>query len=388
MWTIFHTEASGGWGGQEIRILAESLGMRARGHRVVIIAEAGSGIMEKAAGAGLETVPVSFRKKDYPKTFVRLARLMGELGADFVNTHSSRDSWLASLAAKASPRGPFVIRTRHISTPVATNLAASIIYRRLPDGIVTTAEAIRRQLITRNGVDPDRVVTIPTGVDTGVFDPARGYGDVRGELGLAPGTPLVGMVSVLRSWKGHDYFIEAAALVAREVPEARFLVAGDGPRRDDIRRIIAERGLAGKVLMMGHREDVPAVLASLDVFVQPSYANEGIPQSVMQAMAMEVPVVASDLPPFRELVTDGDTGLLVPARDPRALAERITLLLGDRALGTRLGKDARRLVTERFSVERMLDSTEELYGRISRVGRGGMDEEAAGGAGNAGAAGA
>ncbi len=361
MWTIFHTEASLGWGGQEIRILNESLGMRARGHRVVIIAQDDSTILAKAGQCGLESISLSFRKKDYIKTFFGLLRAMKVSRPDFVNTHSSRDSWLASTAGRVSRHRPVILRTRHISTPVATNMPASLIYRYLPDRIITTAEAIREQLIARNNVPPGKISSIPTGIDTDIFDPRRGLGDIRTGLGLPKETPLVGMVSVLRSWKGHDYFIDAAGMVAGRFPEARFLIVGDGPRREALEEMIQAKGLTETVLMLGHRDDVPEILKSLDVFVQPSYANEGVPQSIVQAMAMEVPVVASDLLPFRELIRDGENGLMVPVRDPRALAGKIMLLLEDKGLGRALGHRARALVLKRFSIERMLDSTEELY---------------------------
>lgn len=361
MWTIFHTEASLGWGGQEIRILRESLGMKARGHRVVVIAQDDSTLLARASEAGLETREVSFRKKDYPRSFARLLGLIRELRPEFINTHSSRDSWLATLAAKASRHRSFVIRTRHISTPVSTSYTSALIYRRLPDKLVTTAEAIRANLITINGVDPAKVVSIPTGIDTAAYSPGGGYSDIRDELGLDPGTPLAGMVSVLRSWKGHDYFLDAAGIVAGKIPEARFIIAGDGPRKESIAEIIRGSGLEGRVLMIGHRDDVPDILSSLDVFVQPSYANEGIPQSIIQALAMEKAVVASSLEPFREIITDGETGLLVPPKDPAALAGAIVRLLRDRPTAERLGAKGRKEVVERFSIEGMLDRTEELY---------------------------
>lgn len=378
MWTILHTEASLGWGGQEIRILNESLGMKGRGHRVIIVAQDDSLLIKRARKAGLETIALSFRKKDYPRTVLAISRLLKGLDPDFIVTHSSRDSWLFSFTSWVSRHKAFVIRTRHISTPVAANFSSSILYRKLPDRIITTAEAIKEQLVERNGVDPKKVISIPTGIDTASFDPSRKLKDIRAELSLPEGTPLAGMISVLRSWKGHDYFIEAARLVSMRVPQARFIITGDGPRRDAIRAIIDEKGLSKTVLMIGHRDDVPDILATLDILVQPSYANEGVPQSVLQAMAMGVPVVASDLRPFREVVFESRTGFLVPARDPEALAERITLLFNDSALRAKLGRAARKIALERFSTGRMLDSTEKLYRELIRSRAGSGDEPAKG----------
>lgn len=374
MVTIFHTEASLGWGGQEIRILNESLGMKERGYRVFIIAQKDSMLFERARKAGLDAIPLSFRKKDYPRTFLSLLRLIKELRPAFLITHSSRDSWLGGLVSRISRFRPFVIRTRHISTLTSTGVATSILYGCLPDRVVTTAEAIRAQLIERNKVAPERIISIPTGVDFSLYDPSRAHRDIREQMSLPAGTPLVGMVSVLRSWKGHEFFIAAAKLVSARMPGARFIIAGDGPRKDAIKKLIDENGLVGTVLMLGHRDDVPDVLASLDVLVQPSYANEGVPQSILQAMAMAVPVVASDLPPFREVVRDSETGFLVPSRDPAALAEKMEALLKAPSLRDRFGKQGRALALKRFSRERMLDATEELYEEVLRsgAGRGGV----------------
>ncbi len=364
MRTIIHTEASLGWGGQEIRILGESSCMKRRGHRVVIIAEQESMLLGKAAEAGFETVALSFKKKDYPASFLKLLKLIKRLQPDVINTHSSRDSWLAGCAAKASGASPALIRTRHLSTPVSKSYASSIVYGRLPDMIITTAESIREALIRRNGVRPDKVVSIPTGVDLSGFDPERLKGGLREELGLEPSTPLVGMVSVIRSWKGHDYFVEAAQIARAAQPETRFVIAGDGPRREAVARLIDEKGLSGTVIMLGHRDDVPRVMASLDILAQPSYGNEGVPQTVLQALAMGLAVVSSDLPPLLEVIEDGVTGLVAPSRDAAALAERITTLIKDEPLRKRLGATGREMVRRRFSAEKMADDVEEVYDRV------------------------
>ncbi len=364
MWTIIHTEASLGWGGQEIRILRESSCMRERGHRVVIIAEKESSLLKKAVEADFETIALSFQKKDYPASFLRLLKIMKELRPDIVNTHSSKDSWLAGCAARASSAKPAVIRTRHLSTPVSKSLGSAIVYGKLPDMIITTAEAIRESLITRNNIPPEKVVSIPTGVDLSAFDPGKPRKDLREELGLPPDTVLVGMVSVIRSWKGHDCFVEAAGVVAKKMPGVRFIIAGDGPRKESIERLIKEKGLSEAVLMLGHREDVPQVMASLDILAQPSYSNEGVPQTILQALAMGLAVVSSDLRPLLEVVSDGSTGLVVPAKDPEALAEKIMLLAKDERLRKRLGEAGGRMVRQRFSVEGMADRVEEIYGRL------------------------
>ena len=360
MWTIIHTEASLAWGGQEIRIFNESLGMRERGHRVVIIAQPVSDLRKKASEHGFETIPISFEKRDLPATLRRLLSLFKEIGPDVINTHSSKDSWVAGIAARFSSRRPVLVRTRHLSTPVGKNFLSSIVYKSLPHKIVTTGEAIREQLIERNNVPPGQAVSIPTGVDLERFDPEKEFRDIRQELSLPTSTPLIGMVSVLRSWKGHDYVIEAAERIKNKIPEARFLIVGDGPRKEALQDMVKEKGLSDIVLMPGHREDVPDIIASLDILVHPSYANEGIPQTLLQGLAMKTPIISSDLKPLLEVIKDGETGLTVPVKNSEALADKIEMLLKDNDLKETLVNNGRKYVMN-FSREKMLDMTEELY---------------------------
>jgi glycosyltransferase involved in cell wall biosynthesis len=360
MWTVIHTEASPAWGGQEIRILREALGMRERGHRVVIVAQPESDLLQKTSQQGFETVAISFEKRDWPTTLRRLLTLFKRIRPDVVNTHSSKDSWIAGIAARISNLRPVLVRTRHLSTPISKSFLSAIVYKGLTHKIVTTGEAIREQLIERNNVPRDHIISIPTGVDLERFDPTKEFRDIRLELSLAADTPLIGMVSVLRSWKGHDYLIEAAQRIHHTIPEVRFLIVGDGPRREVLEATIREKDLSDIVLMPGHREDVPDIIASLDILVHPSYANEGIPQTLLQGLAMKTPIISSDLKPLLEVIRDGETGLTVPVKDPSALVDKIEMLLRDNDLKETLVNNGGEHV-KNFSKEMMLDLTEGLY---------------------------
>lgn len=364
MWTVFHTESSLGWGGQEIRILNESIGIRGKGHRVIIVAESESTLREKAIEHDFETIPLSFRNTDYPATFFKMLHLIKDYKPDFINTHSSKDSWITGIASRSSRYKPYIIRTRHLSTPVSSNPLNSQIYRTIPHKIITTGESIRSLLINEIHVMPGKVISIPTGVDQNFFNPEDGYNDIRYQLSLNKNTPLVGMVSVLRSWKGHDYFIEAANLIRKRNPDLRFLIVGDGPRKKAIKKLIKEKDLHGIMFLTGHREDIPDIMNSLDILVHPSYANEGIPQSVLQAMAMGTPVIASNLNALTEVIHDNETGLVVPIKDPKELCDKILMLLKSSELLSKLGRNARMLVTQTYSLERMIDSTIRLYSSL------------------------
>ncbi len=359
--TILHTEASIGWGGQEIRILTEAEGMTCRGHRVLIAAPPEAGLAVRARERGIEAVPLPMAGTRMLHTIWRLVRLIDSEGVQVVNTHSSRDSWLASVAVLGSRPRPLLIRTRHLSTPIRRSAMTRLLYNGLPDVVVTTGEAIRRTMIEGHGFDARKIVSIPTGVDTSIFSP-RGDGlAFRRALGVPADAPLIGIVAVLRSWKGHEDFVDAAREVLGSVPDARFVIVGDGPRVQAIRDHIASRGVADRVLMAGHREDVPAALSAFNVFVLSSFGHEGVPQSVLQAMAMEVPIVATDVGAVSEVVRDSVTGVLAQPRNPASLAAGIVRLLRDDHLRRSVVTAARALVEKDYAIGVMLDRLEDLY---------------------------
>lgn len=357
--TILHTESSTGWGGQEIRVHQECLALAKRGHRVHVLCQPGSGLAERARGDGLAVHAIPLGRGPSPGAIAVTWRIIRRIGADLVHTHSSGDAWIAGLGARLA-RVP-VVRTRHLSVPLRRNALSRLVYTCLADRIITTGEAIRALLLRDLPLAPERVVSIPTGIDLGRFDPARASGEaVRRSLGLV-GAEAVGMLSVLRSWKGHARFVEAFPAVLARRPVARLVLVGEGPQRAAIEATVAACGLAQRVHLLGHREDVPEILAALDVVVSASTGGEGVPQALVQALAMRRPVAATDAGGTRELIRDGETGLLVPVGDDATLADRVVRLLEDRALGARLAGAGEALVRRAFGLEAMLDRVEAVY---------------------------
>ena len=367
MLTIVHTESSMGWGGQEIRILTEALHLSVRGYRVIIGCSRESQLYVRALRAGLPVIPIPFKRAMDPQAVWHVYRVLKRERVEILNTHSSVDSWVASFAGRLA--GVAIVRTRHLSVPLKRNPMARLVYSRLCDRIVTMGEAIRQLLIREAGVEPSKVVSIPTGVNLEQFDPLRRDGHViRKELGIAEDIPLIGMVTVLRSWKGHRIFLQAIPLVLKAVPSARFLIVGDGPQRENIQGWVEGMGLNEVVMMVGHREDIPELLAALDIVVLSSTAAEGVPQALVQALAMQRPVVATDVGGVGELIRDGETGLLIPPHDPQALARSVIKLLRDRGLSKELACRGRQLVQRHYSLELMLERLEALYQELLGAG--------------------
>lgn len=302
-----------------------------------------------------------------PHSFFKLKSIIEKEKVDIVNTHSSVDSWVGSIAAKLARQKPIIIRTRHISTPINKSVLSYFIYQIINDAIITTGEAIRQQMIRENGFKEQMIFSFPSAVDLSVFDPDKAVPS------LSTSSFSIGMISVLRSWKGHLYLLESVPDILSVIKDATFYFVGDGPQRSKIEAVIEEKSLGDRVFMLGHRDDVPGIMKSLDVLVHPSYSSEGVAQSILQGLAMRKPVIASDCGAASEVIIDGETGFLIPPKDPVAITQKVVELYRNPTLGTRLGENGRQLVRAKYSLDSMVDGIDELYGRLLGEKRSGHD---------------
>lgn len=362
--TILHSESSMGWGGQEIRVLAEASWLKERGHAAGLVVSPGSLLAERAERAGIPVARIAMSCPLAPRAVARIASHLRQARAQILVTHSSPDAWTAGLAARLV--GVPVVRMRHLTVPVRRNPLSRAVYTILCDKIVTTGEAIRTLLVEHVRISPAKVVSIPTGVDLERFDPSRvDPMRLRRELGLDSRAPLVGVVAVLRSWKGHLVFLRALRHVREVRPEVRAVLAGDGPFRLVIQDAIRAAGQEEHVRMLGHREDVAEILSALDVVVSASTAAEGIPQALLQALAMRRPVVASDVGGIPEVIRPGETGWLVPVGDAEGLAAAILEALTDRTTVLRMTEQGRKAVEAHHSLESMGERMEQVYRAVA-----------------------
>lgn len=354
---IAHTEASSGWGGQELRILTEAQGMIGRGHRVTILCSPHTPLYAEAQRRGVPTAATAIDRKRL-RGLRELRRWLIENCPDVVNTHSSTDSWLAAIATMSLAHPPSIVRTRHISKSVPTNWPTRWLYQSATTRIVTTGERIRRALIETNGYDPATIVSVPTGVDGSRFVPGD-KSSARIALGL-PTTDgfIVGIVATLRSWKGHRYLVDAIPLLPERI---RLIVVGDGPQRAELEQQVRTLGISDRVSFVGNRDDVPLWLQAFDVFMLPSYANEGVPQSIVQAMQCGLPVVSTRIGSIDEAVIHEETGLLIDTRDSGQIATAVKRLMDDEPLRRRFGERGRIIAQTRFSADSMLDKMEAVF---------------------------
>jgi glycosyltransferase involved in cell wall biosynthesis len=362
--SIVHTDTSAGWGGQEIRVLSEAQGMLARGHQVKVVAPPDTPLAEAARRQNIPLVPLSIRKK----RVADLASLWGWLATanastDVLNTHSSTDSWLTAVACATLRDTPPIVRTRHVSTVVNTHAATRWLYSRATAHIVTTGEAVRRDLARRLRLPLDRLTSVPTGIDLSRF--ALGDADAaRRQLGLRQRRTL-GVVATLRDWKGLDYLLEAIALDRERWRDWDVIVVGDGPHRSKLTARLAALDLGNLVRFVGHQADVLPWLQALDLFTLPSYGSEGVPQAIMQAMACGIPVVSTRVGAIPEAVGHELTGLLVASRSVAALAQGLGRLRDDHAARARFGSMGRARAVRDFGIDQMLDRMEGVFSRVS-----------------------
>ena len=360
---IVHTESSLGWGGQEIRILSEAQGLIRRGHDVKLLCPPAARIHAEAANWGVPAVALPIDRKR-PIGLGALHQWFGaNTASDIINTHSSTDSWLAALAQIALGRPTRIVRTRHISAPVPRGPLSRWLYMRAAARVVTTGEALKRQLVEHNGFRASRIESVPTGIDAGRFRPGERKAS-RARFGLPQDKILVGIVATLRSWKGHLFLIEAMTRLPEHI---ELVIVGDGPQREVLEQKIAGLGLRGRVRMQGQQADVLPWLRALDIFALPSYANEGVPQALVQAMLVELACVTAPIGGIPEVAEHERTALMVPPRDAIALAAAIERLAGNEGLRRELGEAARKHCVEGYSYERMLERMESVFRNVSGV---------------------
>jgi glycosyltransferase involved in cell wall biosynthesis len=236
------------------------------------------------------------------------------------------------------------------------------LYQRATRELVVTGEALKAQLVRDNGFDASRITSVRTGIDLARFRPLD-RATARAKLDVDT-RPAVAIVATLRDWKGHDDLLDAWAQLRADVPGWQLLVIGDGPRRAHLEARVAAMGLGEDVRFTGNQDDVASWYACADIAVLPSFGDEGVPQSLMQAAACGLPAVSTPIGAIPEAVVDGVTGLLTPPRDVGALVRALRRLMSDAPLRERMGHAAHEYAQANFGVDRMLDAMESVFARV------------------------
>lgn len=301
-------------------------------------------------------------KYDLP-VLARLVRLFRRRQIDVVVTVGAGDRMFWGRLAAWRAGVPVVVSALHSTGWPDRVGRLNRLLTPLTDAFIGVASAHGKYLVENERFPAERVFVVPNGVDTGRFHPRTRDFARLDQLGIPRGAKIVGLVAVLRPEKNHELFLRAAALVREQVPEAHFVLVGDGPRRSALEGLTAELSLSGAVHLLGARSDVPELLPSFDVFALTSRI-EASPVSILEAQAAGVPVVATRVGSIPESVIDGETGLLVSSNDVAEVAAAITRILRSPSLARSLGAAARDFVVENRSLDAMVSGYEELITRL------------------------
>ena len=306
---VLHTEWSNGWGGQEIRIIHEMKMMRSEGAEVYLACRENSMIKDEAIANNIKVFSLPFRGNTDLKSLFHLKKIIKYYSIDIVNTHSGKDTWVGGLAAKLT--GVKFIRTRHLSNKI--NPSRLNFINELADYIFTTGEKVRDDMIEYNRIKANKIISIPTGIDESIFNPEScNREECRKKLTINDSEIAIGILAVLRQFKRHDLFLKMAKSLIKKYPGKRlvFIIAGNGPQKENIEKIINDLNLAENVKMVGHINNVPEFLCAIDILVLSSDSKEGVPQSVMQGLFMNKPVVSSDSGSTRDLFNHNNFQLI------------------------------------------------------------------------------
>ncbi len=350
---ILHTESSNGWGGQEIRILKEAIGLRSRGHEIIFAVVRGGKLVDHARKAGFTVYEIEFKRSKAFGVLRELLAIIRKHKIGIINTHSSLDAWLGGIAGRLAHCK--VIRTRHLSTAVRGGLNAFLLYRCLADFVVTTSSGIIPKIAELARLPISRFKCIPTGVEPFIVD-SKKVQEFRERLGVKEGDILIGTVCVVRSWKGIQDMIEAARLLKGH-PHLKWVVVGGG-YLENFRPLV---DASMPLVFTGHLDDPYTALAALDIFTLLSTAHEGISQASLQASYLKKPLITTTIGGLPEVCLDGVTGIQVPPSSPEKVAEAVLRLASDHELRIAYGAAASRLVEDRFTLTQTLDEMERVY---------------------------
>ncbi|HDZ27709.1 hypothetical protein LCGC14_1018820 [marine sediment metagenome] len=363
--SLFQIDAGKEWRGGQRQSLFLAKELKRKGLPFFFIVQPESPLHQKACEAELPVLPFKMRNEFDLPAILRLAWAMKRKKCLLVHFHDAHSAAVGSVAASLA-KVPFRIITRRVDFPLKKNYFSRRKYIKNIDVIIAISEGVKKVLV-EGGVDPENVEVISSGIDFSSFEEdssaltSKDY--LHREFSFAVDDYLVGIVAHLADHKGHQYLIQATKILKQQAPKIKTIIVGEGPLSMELDRQAKELDVEDIIFFLGFRKDIPKILSSLDLFVLSSHL-EGMGSSILDAMASRLPVVATKVGGIPEVVINGETGLLVPPRNPSALARAILMLYSDKTLASRLGQKGYELVHRKFSAEAMADKVVRLYEKV------------------------
>lgn len=338
-----------------------------QGHQMAVAYFSPGPLAQELAILGVPAHQISRSGLADPMAVIRLFGLMWRLRPHVVHTQLVKSDLVGQLAARLA-RVPARVSSAQNTDPWRRRFMLTFVNRLVTCGcqkVIAVSSEVRDYLLSVRAFPLKKIVVMENSIDIAQFDPERQQPvDRISAWGFGPDDPTIGVIGRLEPQKGHRFLLEAAARVVKEIPRARFLIIGDGPLRSELESQSSRLGLDGQVVFTGVRRDIPAILAALDV-VTLSSLWEGLPVALLEAMAMEKPVVATAVGGVPDVVHDGHNGLLVPAGDPDELARGLLRVLRDPVAARRMGQQAREAVRRRYTTDSMHQRIFALYRSLS-----------------------
>ncbi|NQT23912.1 glycosyltransferase family 4 protein [candidate division KSB1 bacterium] len=365
--TIIQTCGSRSWGGLEMQTLKIADALTEHGHRVSLICPPDSSILQHAEFCKVQLLPILKGDKHYFGDLKRTFHAIKSLDPDVIHTHLSHDMWTVVPAMNlAGSKARYLLTKRMGSGVNKKDPLHRLIYNRL-DLVITISDIIHRDVLDTCPVPPDKVHTLINGVDLVHFDPEKANRAAsRKSVGVGPDEILIGMVGRLTPGKGQREFLRATRIVLdqSDIP-CRFLMIGDvsfGEERyeQEVHDLIRELKLGDRLIEMGFLKGIVELYAAMDILAFPSY-DESLGNVLLEAMAMQLPIVGSNSGSVPELITDGENGLLIPPRTHEPLAEKMLMLIRDKEMRERMGQTGRKRVVANYSFEKYISKLEEFY---------------------------
>ena len=359
MITSVHIDTARTWRGGQNQVLQLVIGLESLGHRAFLVAHS-DGELKRRAREGMRFIGFNPRSEFDVQAAWQLAKVLRDAKPDVVHAHDPMAVALVAMALQVpngTPLSPYIVAARRVDFHLKRHAFSKWKYRHV--NMFVAASRTIADILQADGVSRDRITIVHDGVNLGLIDKQEAV-DAHGAFWLPHGAPIVGNVAALVAHKGQKHLVAAAAKVAREEPDARFLIVGEGELREPLEKQIKHLALERHVMLTGFRPDALGLMKSFDLFVMSS-VTEGLGSAALEAMACHRAVVATRAGGLPEAVDDNVTGLLVPPHDEAALAQAIVTLLRDPERRAAMGQAGRDRVVREFSVEKMVADTLRVY---------------------------
>jgi glycosyltransferase involved in cell wall biosynthesis len=364
-----HIDTARTWRGGQNQVLLTVLGLRALNHKAVLVAHP-EGELYRRALEGPDLVPLATKSEVDLAAAWKLSRIVRQWKPEIVHAHDPHAVSMAALALSFGTAAPSLVASRRVDFHLQTHSFSRWKYRQA-DLFIAASDAIRR-VLEHDGIPSSRITVVHDGIDVAKIQRLPAV-DVHQEFWLPHGAPVIANVAALVPHKGQKFLVDAMPHVLREIPDTHLIIFGEGELQPQLERQIKELRIEKHVLLAGFRKDVLQLVKSTDLFVMSS-VTEGLGSTVLDAMAMKLAVVGTDAGGIPEAVVHGETGLLVPAGDARALAGAIVRVLKDQPLRDRMAAAGLARVAEHFGVSQLLSGTLRAYHRAAAMPQAGTGE--------------